>query len=322
MTENLLCVSSLTKEYTARGVFWGRSKSILKAVDGVGFSIKKGETFGLVGESGCGKTTTGRMVVRLLEPTSGKICFHGTDLTAKNDTQMLPLRRNLQMVFQNPYGSLNPKMSLRQILEEPLKIHKLYCDNRQKRIHDLLDCVGVSRALKDRYPDELSGGQRQRVAIARVLALDPEFIVADEPVSALDVSIQAQILNLLIDLREELNLTCLFISHDLSVVQYISNRMAVMYLGKIVEMADCQSLCDRPLHPYTAMLLECVPVADPKQKMTIMDREFFRSEVSPNAGGCRFYARCCKGMEICTIEEPQLKEHAPGRYVACHLHGQ
>jgi oligopeptide/dipeptide ABC transporter ATP-binding protein len=320
MTEDIICVKSLKKEFTRKGQFWGRKKSVLKAVDGLDFSIKKGETFGLVGESGCGKTTTGRMIVRLLEPTSGKIYFHNNDLTAKNDKQMLPLRRNLQMIFQNPYGSLNPKMSLQQILEEPLKIHKLYCDNRQKRIDDLLDCVGVSKVLKDRYPEELSGGQRQRVAIARALALNPEFIVADEPVSALDVSIQAQILNLLLDLQKELKLTCLFISHDLSVVQYISNRAAVMYLGKIVELADCQSLYEQPLHPYTKMLLECVPIADPRRKFKIMDAHTCSSQVTRTVRGCSFYPRCCKRLAICALEEPQLKEIAPGRRVACHIH--
>ena len=272
-----------------------------------------------MGESGSGKSTTGKLLVRLLAPTSGKIFFAGEDLTAKDEKQMRPMRRNLQMIFQNPNGSLDPKMTLQQILEEPLRIHQLHNGNRRRRVGELLDYVGLKHAYLDRYPAEFSGGQRQRIAIARALAMDPKFIVADEPVSALDVSIQAQILNLLLDLQKELDLTYLFISHDLSVVQYVADRVAVMYLGRIVEMADCRRLYAQPLHPYTRLLLDCVPEPDPDGVFKVMASEMFDVQGHPENGACVFYPRCRGRMEKCAVLVPELHEDEPGHFVACHL---
>ncbi|MBU2510760.1 ATP-binding cassette domain-containing protein [bacterium] len=320
MNEDLLNVRSLTKEYINKRRIFSRKSHIFKAVDKISFSIRKGETFGLVGESGCGKSTTGKMLVRLEEPTTGKIYFKGENLTDLNEKQMQPIRRNLQMIFQNPYGSLNPKMTLKQIIEEPLKIHKLAVNNRHKRICQLLDYVGLQSAFLDRYPSEFSGGQRQRIAIARALSLHPEFIVADEPVSALDVSIQAHILNLLIDLQKEFSLTYLFISHDLSVVRYISDRAGVMYLGKIVEMADCDNLYDHPLHPYTKMLLASIPIPDPEKPFEFVTEDLPGIQVSRQKHGCAFYPRCANRIENCLLDKPELKEISPGHFAACHLY--
>lgn len=320
MDRDFVRVESLRKDFVIKRGLLKKTKQVIKAVDGLDFSILKGETLGLVGESGSGKSTTGKMLMRLLEPTSGKIFFKGEDLTAKSGKELLATRRNFQMIFQNPYGSLNPKMSLKRILEEPLKVHGVYRENREKRIRELLDYVGLSSSFMDRYPKEFSGGQRQRIAIARALALNPEFIVADEPVSALDVSIQAQILNLLMDLQKELKLTYLFISHDLNVVQYISSRAGVMYSGKIVEIADCQKLYDKPLHPYTKLLLSSVPVVDPCKGFQFIESENKHLDCLNEKEGCPFYSRCQEKLEICAKKAPVLREYVRGHSVACHLH--
>lgn len=320
MSNELVTIQSLSKSFKVRRSPLDASTRITKAVDDISFSIVKGDTFGLVGESGSGKSTTGKLLVRLLTPTTGKIVFDGEDITVRNEKQMRPIRRNLQMVFQNPYGSLNPKMTLKQILEEPLKIHKLYNGDRLKRIGELLEYVSLKRSQLDRYPSEFSGGQRQRIAIARALALNPKFIVADEPVSALDVSIQAQILNLLHDLQKELELTYLFISHDLSVVQYMSDRIAVMYLGRIVEIADCKRLYSQPIHPYTRLLLDCIPKPDPAKDFTVMPSKVSDVGGCCRNGACGFYNRCGDRTASCYASAPKLREYAPGHFVACHLH--
>ena len=318
MDKNLIKVKSLRKEFRIRQGFFTGKKKIVKAVDGLNFSILKGETFGLVGESGCGKSTTGKLLMRLLDPTSGKIFFKGQDLTAMSGKELMEMRGNFQMVFQNPYGSLNPKMSLKEILEEPLKIHRI--SDRGKRLYKLLDYVGLSTSFLDRYPHEFSGGQRQRISIARALALTPKFIVADEPVSALDVSIQAQILNLFVDLQKELKLTYLFISHDLGVVQYVSDRAGVMYMGKILEMADCDDLYETALHPYAKALLSAIPLADPHKKIMFTRTENPGLNFSSPPKGCLYSPRCKEKLDICLKESPLLKEHTSGHFVACHLY--
>lgn len=322
MNNELVKVEFLKKHFSLKSGLFNKDKSIVKAVDDLNFSIVKGETLGLVGESGCGKSTTGKMLLRLLEPTSGKVYFKGEDLTAKSGKELLDMRRNLQMIFQNPYGSLNPKMTLKRILEEPLKIHGINSNKREKRIKGLLNYIGLSASCLSRYPREFSGGQLQRIAIARSLALNPEFIVADEPVSALDVSIQAQILNLLIDLQKELNLTYLFISHDLSVVQYISDRVGVMYLGKMVELSDCESVYSNPLHPYTKVLLSAVPGIDPEKKTQKINIKVGNENHKRTNNGCRFSDRCNQKLAICTEEEPVFKEYTKGHFVACHLYNK
>jgi oligopeptide/dipeptide ABC transporter ATP-binding protein len=319
MSKELLTVKSLSKEFPTKQSLFGASSNTVKAVDDISFSIIPRETFGLVGESGSGKSTTGQLLVRLQNPTSGQILFNGNDLTTKKEKDMRPMRRNLQMVFQNPYGSLNPKMTLQQIMEEPLKIHKLYNTGRKKRIRELLDYVGLSHSYLDRYPSEFSGGQRQRISIARALAVEPQFIVADEPVSALDVSIQAQILNLFLDLQKELKLTYLFISHDLSVIQYVSDRIAVMHLGRIVEIADCQRLYTHPRHPYTRLLLDCIPNPDPEKEFKAMASEILDHPECYQGESCGFYPRCPDRREICSFSNPPLREYTPGHFVACHL---
>lgn len=320
MGKELINIQSLSKTFRVKRSSFGAPPKVVKAVDDISFSIARGETFGLVGESGSGKSTTGKLLVRLLEPASGKIIFDGEDLTAKDDRQMRPMRRNLQMVFQNPYGSLDPKMTLRQILEEPLRIHRLYSSSRRQRVGELLEYVGLKYSYQNRYPSEFSGGQRQRIAIARALAVNPQFIVTDEPVSALDVSIQAQILNLLLDLQKELKLTYLFISHDLSVVRYVSDRVAVMYSGRIVELADCQKLYTHPKHPYTHLLLDCMPDPDPEKEFKVMSSEMFDMPGGHKNGACGFYSRCRERRKSCAVSVPGLRECAPGHFVACHLY--
>ncbi|MGE7822721.1 ABC transporter ATP-binding protein [Paenibacillus sp. NPDC093718] len=318
----LLEVKNLQKSFTVKKGFFGTSKQ-LRAVDGISFSIHKGETFSLVGESGCGKSTTGRLVTRLLEPNSGEVLFNGTDISGYNENQMRPLRKDMQMVFQDPYASLNPRMKVKELVAEPLLIHtKLSTKERDKLACELLETVGLNSFHAERFAHEFSGGQRQRIGIARALSVRPNLIVADEPVSALDVSIQSQVLNLLQDLQEEYGLTYLFISHDLSVVEHISDRIGVMYLGALVETADKDTLYDRPLHPYTQALLSSVPVPDPKQKKErIILKGDLPSPVNPPTG-CRFHTRCPSCMEVCKQITPVYREVEPGHQVACHLYDE
>ncbi|MCR5545872.1 MAG: ATP-binding cassette domain-containing protein [Lachnospiraceae bacterium] len=320
MSENLLEVTDLKQHFPVAG-----SKKVVRAVDGVSLFIKKGETFGLVGESGCGKTTTGRSIMRLVEPTSGKIVYDGNviyDSENKVYADMLPYRRKMQIVFQDPYASLDPRMTVGDIVGEALDIHKLYesKQDRHDKIIGLLERVGLNSEHANRYPHEFSGGQRQRVGIARALAVNPEFIVCDEPVSALDVSIQAQVVNMFEDLQDELGLTYLFIAHDLSVVNHISDRIGVMYLGHLVEMADSDELIFHSMHPYTRSLISAIPIADPKvareSKRIILSGDV-PSPVDPPSG-CPFRTRCPYADELCASKAPEFKEETPGHYVACH----
>ncbi|MEI8304176.1 MAG: ABC transporter ATP-binding protein [Burkholderiales bacterium] len=307
-----------------KGVIVQKQVAKVHAVDGVSFSLRRGETLGLVGESGCGKSTTGLAVLRMLEPTAGSIVFEGTDITRLNRDQMRAMRRRMQMVYQDPYGSLNPRMRVREIIGEPLQVHGLDADRAayRERIAALLAMVGLLPDMAERYPHEFSGGQRQRIGIARALALEPGLIVCDEPVSALDVSIQAQVVNVFMDLQERLGLSYIFVAHDLAVVRHISDRIAVMYLGKIVEVASRDDLYREPLHPYTQALLAAIPVADAaveaRRERLVVTGEV-PSALSPPSG-CRFHTRCPYATERCRSEEPPLVSNAAGRTVACHLH--
>ncbi|MFJ5714262.1 ABC transporter ATP-binding protein [Neobacillus sp. NPDC093127] len=320
MEAPLVEVKNLKKYFPKNKGLFGGKKSFVKAVDDVSFTIKKGETLGLVGESGCGKSTTGRMLMRLLDPTEGQILFEGNEISSLNDNQIRDIRKEFQMVFQDPYASLNPRMKVSDIIAEPLIVHGYPKEKREERVQHLLEVVGLNAYHADRFPHEFSGGQRQRIGIARALAVNPKLIVADEPVSALDVSIQSQILNLLKDLQEEFNLTYLFIAHDLSVVEHISDRVGVMYLGKIVELADKDNLYKEPLHPYTKALLSAVPVPNPRLKR---ERIILTGDIpSPSnpPSGCTFHTRCPFAMEECKKVVPQLKEISNRHFVSCHLY--
>ncbi|EEX48070.1 MULTISPECIES: ABC transporter ATP-binding protein [Jonquetella] len=296
------------------------SRGTVKSVDDVSFDIWPGETLGLVGESGCGKTTTGRTIVRLYEPTEGKILFEGQDLASMNQRSLLPWRKKIQMIFQDPYASLNPRMTVGDIVKEPMIIHGFPKDEWSDRVRHLLRTVGLNSEHANRYPHEFSGGQRQRIGIARSLAVEPEFIICDEPISALDVSIQAQIVNTLEDLQKELQLTYLFIAHDLSMVKHISDRIAVMYLGAIVELAESNELYTNPLHPYTRSLLSAIPVPDPDKsdarKRIILQGEI-PSPLNPPSG-CKFHTRCPHATERCSVETPAFVDRGGGHFSACH----
>ncbi|MGW8699468.1 ABC transporter ATP-binding protein [Streptomyces eurythermus] len=320
--EVLLRVEGLTKHFPIKKGILQRQVGAVKAVDGIDFEVRKGETLGVVGESGCGKSTMGRVITRLQDPTGGKITFEGQDITRLSTGQMRPLRRDIQMIFQDPYGSLNPRHTIGSIVSAPFRLQGVEPEGGvKKEVQRLLSLVGLSPEHYNRYPHEFSGGQRQRIGIARALALKPKLVVADEPVSALDVSIQAQVVNLMDDLQQELGLTYVIIAHDLSVVRHVSDRIAVMYLGKIVELADRTSLYEAPMHPYTKALMSAVPVPDPKRRGQKNERILLRGDVpSPIAppSGCRFHTRCWKATEICRTTEPQLIELRPGQRVACH----
>lgn len=318
----ILQVDELRKYFPHESGLFGRGAKWLKAVDGVSFSINPGETLGLVGESGCGKTTVGRTIIGLYEPTAGSVTYKGVDQAKASGALRLKNRRQMQMIFQDPYASLNPRMTVGDIVGEPISIHQpdLPKKQRAERINELINMVGLNPEHTNRYPHEFSGGQRQRIGIARALAVEPELIVCDEPVSAVDVSIQAQIINMLEELQEELNLSYLIIAHDLSMVKHISDRVAVMYLGKIVELVESEELYKNPLHPYTQALLSAVPIADPyveRQRKRILLTGDLPSPVNP-PNGCYFHTRCNKITSICREEEPLMRELGEGHFVACH----
>jgi len=323
MSEVLMDIQNLSKHFTVETNLLGKPVSVLKAVDDVSLTIDKGEAFGLVGESGCGKTTLGKILVNLYSPTSGKLFFEGKELTALNDKQRRSYCKDIQMIFQDPYASLNPRMTIGDIIAEPIIInHLLPTSKVEERVIYLLNCVGLAQHQRNRYPHEFSGGQRQRVGIARALAVEPKLIVCDEPVSALDVSIQAQVLNLLDDLKEEFGLTYLFIAHGLNVVKHISDRVGVMYLGKLMEIAPKMELYANPLHPYTQALLSAIPIINPeKKKERIILEGDVPSPIDPPSG-CRFYSRCFKKQDHCKLNAPVLKEVSPEHWVACHLFGK
>ena len=315
----LLSVRELRKYFPIRGGLLGRPVGYVRAVDGVSFDVRRGETLGLVGESGCGKSTTGLAALRLIEPTAGQVLFEGRDVTGFGKQELRQFRRHAQIVFQDPYASLNPRMAVGDILAEPLMLHAIASGaERARRVEKLLRVVGLGPQHARRYPHEFSGGQRQRIGIARALAVEPKLVVCDEPVSALDVSIQSQILNLLVELQQELGLTYLFIAHGLNVIKHISDRIGVMYLGKIVEMADGGELIDRPLHPYTKTLLSAIPVPRPNaKKARIILEGDVPSPANPPAG-CRFHTRCPERLPVCSEQEPAFRD-VGGRWVACHL---
>ncbi|MFD4629696.1 ABC transporter ATP-binding protein [Streptomyces sp. NPDC058284] len=320
--EPLLKVDGLVKHFPIKKGLLQRQVAAVQAVDGLSFDVRPGETLGVVGESGCGKSTMGRLITRLLEPTGGRVEFEGTDITHLNTAKMRPLRRDVQMIFQDPYSSLNPRHTIGTIVGAPFKLQGVKPEGGVKKtVQEMLERVGLSPEHYNRYPHEFSGGQRQRIGIARALALRPKLVVADEPVSALDVSIQAQVVNLLDDLQDELGLTYVIIAHDLSVIRHVSDRIAVMYLGKIVELADRKDLYSTPMHPYTKALLSAVPVPDPKRRGVKSERILLRGDVpSPidPPAGCRFHTRCWKATAICATKEPPLTALATGHQVACH----
>lgn len=321
----LLKVDNLQMHFPiTRGIVFQRQVGAVKAVDGVSFNLFKGETLGLVGESGCGKSTTGRAILQLHRPTGGDVYFEDKNLTELRGEELRKIRRRVQMIFQDPYASLNPRMTVGSIVGEPLEVHGIGANKkeRQERVQELLKTVGLNPYFVNRYPHEFSGGQRQRIGVARALAVNPSFIVADEPISALDVSIQAQVINLMEDLQTDLGLTYLFIAHDLSVVRHISDRIAVMYLGKIVELADREELYENPMHPYTQALLSAVPIPDPeienKRQRIILEGDVPSPTNPPR--GCNFSTRCPRAMDICREQEPEFKDYGSGHYAACFLH--
>lgn len=315
--EVLLNVENLKKHFKIKG------KKVVKAVDGVSFCIYKGETLGMVGESGCGKSTCGRTIIRIYNATAGKVEFKEKDIHKLHGSEKKEYTKSAQMIFQDPYASLDPRMLVSNIIGEGIDIHGIYTgEDRKKRIDELLELVGLNKEHANRFPHEFSGGQRQRIGIARALAVNPEFIVCDEPISALDVSVQAQVVNLLQDLQDQYGLTYLFIAHDLSMVRYISDRVAVMYLGSLMELADCDELYENPLHPYTEALLSAIPIPDPiKQnaKKRILLEGDVPSPIDPPKG-CTFVDRCRKAKDICRDNRPELKEIKPGHFIACHLY--
>lgn len=320
----LIEIKNLVKTFPIKGGIFSREVASVKAVSDVSLTINRGETVGLVGESGCGKSTLGRCVLRLVEPTSGQVLFDGQDVTKMSGSELRKLRRRMQIIFQDPYASLNPRMTIGDIVGEPLHIHNLYKGQREQRIRKLLDLCGLRTEAMYRYPHEFSGGQRQRICIARALAVEPDFIVCDEPVSALDVSIQSQILNLMMDLQEELGLTYLFISHDLKVVEHVSNRVAVMYLGKIVETAAAAQIYAEPQHPYTKALLSAIPIPNPDYKK---DRIILQGDVPSPINpptGCYFHPRCPNMRENCKGQFPPLDPHGTGKnhLAACYYAGE
>ena len=323
-SDEILRVEGLVKHFPIKAGLFKRTVGQVRAVDGVDLSVRQGETLGIVGESGCGKSTLGRSIIKLLEPTAGRIVFEGQDITRFRRRQMRAIRRDVQIVFQDPYASLNPRMTVREIVGEPLRIHGLYRRGGEgrRRIEELLRTVGLSPEHANRFPHEFSGGQRQRIGVARALALNPKMLVLDEPVSALDVSIQAQVVNLFVQLQNEFGLTYLFIAHDLSVVRHISDRVAVMYLGKIVESGTRQQLYETPMHPYTQALLSAVPIDSPnlrgKRKRIVLTGDV-PSPANPPSG-CRFRTRCWKAQDICATDDPELKPRAGSAHpVACHF---
>lgn len=322
----LLSVRNLVKHFPiTRGIIFQKQIGAVHAVDDISFDIHRGETLGLVGESGCGKSTTGRTILQLYRPTAGQVLFDGVDLVTLKGNELRKMRRRMQMIFQDPYASLNPRMTVGEIIGEPLLIHGVAKGKEiQERVEQLLELVGLNPAFSNRYPHEFSGGQRQRIGVARALALQPDLIVCDEPISALDVSIQAQVVNLLEDLQHQFGLTYLFIAHDLSMVRHISDRVAVMYLGILVELADRNELYTNPLHPYTQALLSAVPIPDPfveeKRRRIILEGDV-PSPVNPPSG-CRFRTRCKYARERCSEEKPEWREYQPGHFVACHFAGE